>query len=217
MSNLQKPERNSLIHWWNELLFARYFEYETDNDPYEVAYQLKKVAYKDDAFLWVTTQETKINFHPNGKGLDFDVQRKMRRRADIIPLLTARAQGIAHVDSATGRTKVSGTIKLGRFFHFYLLFLVFYVVFIGTRFLPLMLGLGVYLLPVLLALMTVPLILGLYWHRIYSDRNDLAAQIAQAIMEKRKRTASRLEVDMNLGSDIRYADDLQEARHKSDA
>lgn len=204
MTAPQKPEPNSLVYWWNELLFTRYFEYETHLDPEDIAAQLEQLAYRRDSMFWGTVQTVDVDLHPNGKGLNFDVQRKLRRKYDLFGVPAARAQGTVRVDSATGQALVSGTAKMGRSLHLFLLLYAIYLV----RAAPMMLqGAGISAIP-FLAFIT--LFFGGYWRRLYLYRNEIVTQTEQALTEKHKRDHS--DADVSADDALLHEDDLPSGR-----
>ena len=195
MSKHKYAPRNPILYWWNELLFARYFEYETSLSPDDLADNFHRLQHPRIGWMWGLEKTSKIDMHPNGKGLDFDIQSRRKRLLDPIGITTARAQGSAVVDSGTGQTIVQGTVKLGRLFH---IFLLIYVTIIAIALFPLFIRtVSLTGTPADLLAMSIPLLmfgamLGFYWWRIYRDRNDLTATIETAVHEeKAKRSAER--------------------------
>jgi len=182
MTETHTPEQNSLMYWWNELLFTRYFEYKTTIELSVLENAIQAYDYENIGFMWGTLQETNIKYHANGKGITFDIQRKMRRKMDFISISTARAQGDVIVDSATGHLIVSGTVKFGRFFHFYLLFGVLNFLLAMVFILPLMREMGVYAMSVMAFIFLGIAVISPYWWIIYKHRNDIAEQIEEAII-----------------------------------
>lgn len=194
MAKRKNRAPNRILYWWNEILFARYFEYETDLTPLELSESLQDLEhpYRGGPFLGLLKQ-AKIEQYPNQKGLDFDIQSKRKRKWDFIALTTARAQGRAIVNKGTGTTIVRGSVKFGRFFHFFLLFYLFYFFAI----IPQLMISGVTeagSLEVLAGMSFPLLILGtmmaFYWWRIYTDRNDLAHLVQDAIDEQKSKQAA---------------------------
>ncbi|MDQ7025321.1 MAG: hypothetical protein Q9P44_07150 [Anaerolineae bacterium] len=196
MSKRKQASQNPFSYWWNEFLFARYFEYETDLSPEELEDSLQQLAHKRQGWIWGLEKTTKTTLHPNEKGLDFNVVSKRKRLFDPIGITTASTHGTAQVDSASGQTLVKGSVKLGRFIH---ILLLIYVTFFLAVYLPLLFSsLGAIGGTSALLGMTVPMLMmafvfgGLWW-RIYRDRNHLAELIEDVVYsEKAKRSAQRL-------------------------
>lgn len=210
--NKRKRSQNQLVYWWNEFLFARYFEYETDLTPQQIAEQLEALAHKRQGWMWGLEKTTKVTMHPNEKGLDFDVQSRRRRLFDPIGITTARTLGTAMVDSATGQTIVTGDVKLGRFIQ---IFFFLYVAMIFMSIFPLVLnematvGIGT-VLGMLSPLIFVGIAFGLLWLRIYVDRNNLAELIETAIYPEFKHLA----INDQQNDDWYMDDDNQQHNHK---
>jgi hypothetical protein len=187
MMKLKRPPQNPLLYWWNEFLFARYFEYETDLSPEELAQSLRMLAHPRDGWIWGLLKTADVSIHPNGKGLAFDIQSKRKRALDIFGITTARAQGSTITDKQSGRLVVQGSVTLGRIFH---LFLVIYVSFMLLIYVPLiidafaMMGNNESIFFLALPLLMIGAMFGFYWWRIYVDRNNLAAEIEAAILEE---------------------------------
>lgn len=217
MDKPKKAAQNPFSYWWNEFLFARYFEYETDLSPEELEDNLRQLEHKRQGWVWGLEKTTKTTLHPNEKGLDFNVVSKRKRLLDPIGITTASTHGTAKVDSATGQTIVEGSVKLGRFFH---IFLLIYIVVIFAVYLPLILGTiefagasGLFAATILMAM--IALIFGTLWWRIYRDRNNLAGLIEEVVYsEKAKRSAKRLANSGN--NDDEWQDEayLQQKSHK---
>lgn len=173
------PE-SPLVYWWNELLFSRYFEYETDKSLKDLAKHLQQTEHKKRGWFYGMYKESDVDLHPNNKGLDFDVQSKRRRQLDPIGITTARAHGEAMVDSATGNIKVTGVVKFGRFFHLYLLLMF---LFFGTA-LTFMAQTEEGFAYMLFIGLTWFGMLGVYWWRMYADRQEVFEAVERAIQKK---------------------------------
>jgi hypothetical protein len=195
MNKHKQASRNPLLYWWNEFLFARYFEYETDLSPEQLADNLNGLVHSRQGWIWGLEKTAKITMHPNNKGLDFDVQSRRRRLFDPFGITTARTLGTAQVDSGTGQMRVQGDVKLGRFFH---IFLLVYVMMIAGVYVPLLFNNAIAVTGAAVIGMTMPMLVlavvfGLLWWRIYRDRNELADLIEAAVYdEKLKHSAGRL-------------------------
>lgn len=197
MNKRKQKAQSPLLHWWNELLFTRYFEYETALTLEELAENLQGLAHQHSGWIWGLLKTSAVTIHPNGKGLDFDIQSKRKRKWNIIAITSARAQGSAVVDSATGQTTVRGTVKLGRLLHLVLLFyLVYFAVILPALFRT---EVGLYgvqvLLPILTPLLILGTMMGFYWWRMYTDRNDLVNLIQEASHKAKAKHAEKRLVD----------------------
>lgn len=214
MSKRKSTSQNPVVYWWNEFLFARYYEYETDLSPQELADELHTLAHPRQGWVWGLEKTVKTTLHPNEKGLDFNVVAKRKRLFDPIGITTASTHGTAEVDSATGNTIVTGSVKLGRFFH---IFLLMYVAFILAVLLPMILsdfsvlGSGVdALIGIMFPILMFAVLFGSLWWRIYRDRNELADLIQEVTeTEKAKRSAQRLS-----GQDVQNNDWLDAAKQQ---
>jgi hypothetical protein len=198
MSKHKSVSQNPIVYWWNEFLFARYYEYETELSPQELADELYTLTHPRQGWVWGLEKAVKTTLHPNEKGLDFNVVSKRKRLLDPIGITTASTHGTAEVDSATGNTIVTGSVKLGRFFH---IFLLIYFAFILAVYLPLVFtygnsaanagGAGV--AGMVLPMLVLAIAFGGLWWRIYNDRNRLAELIREVVYtEKAKRSSERL-------------------------
>jgi len=197
MTKRKNQASSPLLYWWNEFLFARYFEYETDLPPEELAQKLRGLAHKHQGWMFGLLKDARVTMNGD-KGLDFDIQSKRKRKWDLFALVTARAQGTAIVDGGTGNTVVRGSVKFGRLFHIVMLLYLLYFLAIFPAIM--IAGLPEVDKIQILAAMLTPLgilgsLMAFYWWRIYADRNDLADLIGNAVSEeKEKRAASRLSV-----------------------
>ena len=205
------PE-NALVYWWNELLFSRYFEYETDKSLEDLAKHLRQTEHKKRGWFYGMYKESDIDLHPNNKGLDFDVQSKRRRQLDPIGITTARAHGEAMVDSATGNIKVTGVVKFGRFFHLYLLLMF---IFFGTA-----LSFMAQTEEAIASMLFIGLawfgMLGVYWWRMYADRQEVFEVVEHAIEKKAAYaydTSPLEDSQTNFVYDEQLAEDRQQRRN----
>jgi hypothetical protein len=192
MNKHKQSSRNPLLYWWNEFLFARYFVYETDLSPEQLADNLNSLVHSRQGWIWGLEKTAKITIHPNNKGLDFDVQSRRRRLFDPFGITTARTLGTAHVDSGTGQMRVQGDVKLGRFFHIFLL--VYVMMMAGIAF-PLYFNSAIAVTGAAVIGMTAPMLVlavvfGLLWWRIYRDRNELADLIEASMYSAGRLIAS---------------------------
>jgi len=222
MTKRKKAPQNPLLYWWNEFLFARYFEYETDLAPDEIARRLRSLQHEREGWIWGLEKTSKIKIHANEKGLDFDIQSRRRRALDPIGITTARAQGTALVDSGSGQTIVQGAVKLGRLFH---IFLLAYITITATAVLPLFIralwlmgNLGDVIVT-MIPFFILGAMIAFYWWRIYQDRNDLNAIIELALdVKKDKRATDRLgdgRIYANDGSDENATDEHEAVRRNA--
>ena len=185
MTKRKRTSRSLLGHIWNEFLFTRYFEYETDLSPHEVADSIRDLAQEQEERFWRRVQTAHVEMYPNNKGLDFEVRNKRKHPGDVLYLTTARTQGSVAVDGGTGKTMIRGSVKFGRSFHLLLvLFLIYFIFFFPPLFTESMrLATG---LSHLMLIVIPSLILGLamtyYWWRIYQDRNLMVKRIDDAMM-----------------------------------
>jgi hypothetical protein len=204
MNKSKQTSRNPILYWWNELLFARYFEYASDLSPEAFAENLNSLAHSRQGWIWGLEKTVKVTMHPNNKGLDFDVQSRRRRLFDPFGITTARTLGTAQVDSGTGQLLVEGDVKLGRFFH---IFLLIYIGLIAGVYLPLMFStmnsvVGIAPVMLFLPMLVLLIVFGGLWWRIYRDRNQLADLIEASIYpEKFKRSAEHLADEGNVEAD----------------
>jgi hypothetical protein len=195
MNKHKQASRNPLLYWWNEFLFARYFEYETDLSPEQLADNLNSLVHSRQGWIWGLEKTAKITMHPNNKGLDFDVQSRRRRLFDPIGITTARTLGTGQVDSGTGQMLVQGDVKLGRFFH---IFLLVYVIIIAGIAIPLYFNsaiavTGATVIGMAAPMLVLAVVFSLLWWRIYRDRNELA-DLIEASMYSAERLADSEDV-----------------------
>jgi hypothetical protein len=220
MNKRKGTSQNPFTYWWNEFLFARYFEYESDLSPQDLAEALHNLAHKRQGWVWGLEKTTKITMHPNQKGMDFNVVSKRKRLLDPIGITTASTHGTALVDSATGQTIIEGSVKLGRFFH---IFLLIYVAFMLAVYLPLLFsfwssvsgGNVITLLSMVFPMLIIAGVFGGLWWRIYRDRNNLAELIETIVyIEKAKRSANQFSDNEDVEDDWLNDEDLPQANQK---
>ncbi len=112
---MNKPKRknqprNRILYWWNEFLFARPFEIETDLPPDECAERLLELGEEPTGCLNTTSVTTDV-YHIEDGVYDFDVRAK--RRSGILNYTRAKVTGRLLTNGATNMTLVHGEAKLG--------------------------------------------------------------------------------------------------------
>lgn len=174
--------RNLLAYWWDEFLFARYFDYETPLTPDEVGELLEdNISGKARQRSWFRygLYNSVTLMQQGDKSSDFAVKTS-QTSSFLGHIVTAQAEGRIYADQARGVTIVTGKVTFGRAHHVLLTG--------GALFSLLMIlqGLSGHSFE---AYFFWPVILALYWYEAWRDRNELAEKIDESIMQAKVKTA----------------------------
>jgi len=197
MSKRKLAPKSPIAYLWNELLFARYFEYVVDLDPDELATRINALAHQREGQVWGLLKTVDVTAHPNGKGLDFHLRSKRKSKLDLFGITTTRAHGQAVVDKVSGRTIVRGVIKFGCLLHFYL---IAYALLTLITIAPAFSSTTLINVPsVLLLLLIIGVLLSFIWWRMFRDRNNLSQLLeyvtTQQAADIRRRSKRLLQQD----------------------
>jgi hypothetical protein len=174
MQKRKQMPANSFSYWWNELLFARQVELQSDLSLDELSGRLLAMEHGRRGFLWGLLRTSETQMQENGKELTFRIHSRRKRWGDLFSIATAVAKGSAQVDSASGNLHIRYSVTFGGFLHLMLLFFLFTMALLIVP--PILAEAGAVFLFVPLAWL---LMLGFYWHTLYQDRNQLAEDIQQ--------------------------------------
>lgn len=174
MQKRKRTNTHSFAYWWNELLFAREVEMQSNLSLDELSGRLLAMQHGRQGFLWGLLRTSETQMQDGGKEMTFRIQSRRKRWGDLFSIATATAEGSAQVDSTTGNLRIQYVVTFGRLLHLMLLFYLFTMVLILA---PMMLMESRQMF--LFVALAWSLFLAFYWWTLYLDRNELAADIQQ--------------------------------------
>jgi hypothetical protein len=203
----KRSTQNPLSYWWNELLFARHVEIESDLDLDQLMDTLLAMEHGRRGFFWGLLRTSETQIEAGGKELTFKIQSRRKRWGDLFSIATAVASGNASVDPVTGRAQIRYKVTFGGFLH---LMMLFYLFTIAVLIVPMILseaGATFIFVPLLWMLF-----FAIYWGILYRDRNQLAADIQQQALTPPAAQAANFSY---LSQQDRADDSLREIRSQA--
>lgn len=175
MSHQKQKSLSALIsNVWDEFLFARKFEYETELSVSELELELSKIEQLEDK-SYVISPSSLIHslqftqYEDKQASFMIGLETKNADKCCNLGFRLLRVDGIIRSDKHTGLTQVSGKIAFNA--KYYLAFLVFIMMNITLQTYD----------NFILHFVWLPLI-AVIWYRMYRERNKLATRLDDIIM-----------------------------------
>lgn len=181
MTTKRTPKNRGLNYWWNEFLFARELEYETEQTPQEVAASLAQLqGIRQKSFLLGDRQNTFERTDHSEKAVDFKFVSDRVSWGESTGT-SIQTQGNIKADPNTGMTIITGRVRFAPISQLVLggwLLLVFWQFY------------SLVVLEDLIWATLLSIVLVLAWWYLYEDRNSVADELDDAIMNAKSQAAS---------------------------